>query len=396
MSEAESSHQPDDFADTFGEPIRHVLDITTWNDGHDLATLYDKLNQMVAESIAQDNRTRESIRQLILPRLRDGSDRFAPPNAGLYKITPKQIAEIHRGLLFNGATECCDGTVAAHDSLLLTVVQIGISLVAYQGGQGTWVQRLYRRDLHAQHPDPMEEAMALLARRSKADDTGDDDESSPLNSLMRRTLMEYAERAALTNLSSALWRMGHGSPVPTGMLLVTGPGTKDLLNAGMATLRKLLLEHKRFVYVVSEPADRFLLTLGNALHPLEFAVTETLGRQFERLQLVQSRRAGAERSEVVAFMQEVGPEVVTGVYRAGLHAPPRVFYAHRDFACEAAALAIADSVLQPYRGFPMLIDLADILCGNVFDQASFKGTIQNAYARAGEPMRYLGERETRA
>lgn len=95
-------------------------------------------------------------------------------------------------------------------------------------------------------------------------------------------------------------------------------------------------------------------------------------------------------------MQEVGSEVVTGVYRAGLHAPARVFYTHKDFACEAVALAIADSVLQPYRGFPMLIDLADIVCGNTFDQASFRGSVQNAYAQAGEPMRYLGERETRS
>ncbi len=395
MSEADSPNQTDAFADAFGEPIRQVLDIATWNDGHDLAKLYDRLNQMVAESIAQETRTRESIRQLIIPRLRDGSDRFAPKNAGLYKVTTEQIAEIHCGLLFNGATECCDGTVAAHDSLLLTIVQIGLSLVAYQGNQGTWVQRLYRRDLHAQNPDPMEEAMALLARRGKSDDTGGEGDSGPLNRLVRRTLMEYAERAALANLSTALWRMGHGNPVPSGMLLVTGPGTKDLLNAGMEALRKLLLGHKRFVYVVSEPADRFLLTLGNALNPLEFAITETLAHQFTKLQLIQSRSAGAERSDVVAFMQEVGPEVVTGVYRAGLHAPPRVFYAHRDFACEAAALAIADSVLQPYRGFPMLIDLADILCGNIFDQASFHGTVQNAYARAGEPMRYLGERETR-
>ena len=396
MSEADPSNPSDAFADAFGEPIRHVLDLHTWNEGHDLATLYERLNQAVAESVAQEKRTREPIRQLILPRLRDGSDRFAPRNAGLYRVTTEEIAEIHRGLLFNGATECCDGTIAAHDSLLLTVVQIGLSLVAYQGSQGTWVHRLYRRDLQAHSPDPLEEAMALLARRGKSDDTGDDAESGPLNRLVRRTLMEYAERAALANLSSALWRMGHGNPVPSGMLLVTGPGTKDLLNAGMETLRKLLLGHRRFVYVVSEPADRLLLTLGNALYPFEFAITGTLSGQFERLQLVQSRRAGAERSEVVAFMKEVGPEVVTGVYRAGQHAPPRVFYAHRDFACEAAALAIADSVLQPYRGFPMLIDLADIVCGNVFDQASFHGTVQNAYARAGEPMRHLGERETRA
>ena len=44
----------------------------------------------------------------------------------------------------------------------------------------------------------------------------------------------------------------------------------------------------------------------------------------------------------------------------------------------------------------MLIDLADTVCGNVFDGASFRGSVHDAYAAAGEPTRYLGERETRA
>ena len=394
MSKADSSHPPDAFADAFGEPIRHVLDLNTWNEGHDLATLYDRLNQMVSESVAQEKRTRDPIRQLIFPRLRNGNDRFAPKNAGLYKVTPEQIAEIHRGLLFNGATECCDGTIAAHNSLLLTVVQIGLSLVAYKGSQGTWVQRLYCRDLQVHSPDPVEEALALLERRSKPGDTEDGEERAPLNRLLRRTLMEYAERAALANLSSALWRMGHGNPVPLNLLL---PSTPELVRAGVEAMQALLLDHRRFVYVASDPADRLLLTIGNALNVLEFAIVGTLESQINAEKLAASQSGHPrERDLIQAFVRAVGPEIVSGVYRAGLNAPARVFYAHRDFACEAAALAIADSVLQPYRGFPMLIDLADIVCGNVFDQASFHGTVQNAYARAGEPMRYLGERETRA
>lgn len=397
MSEQTNAHNaPDEFAASLGESMESVLDLSTWHNGVDLATLYATLNQMVAESVEQAKRTRNPLRAAIFPHLRNSGDRLAPKNAGLYKVTPEQIAEIHCGLLFNGATECCDGTVAAHNSLLLSVVQIGFALVAYQGSQGTWVHRLYRRDLCARYPDPMQEALELLKRRGRRDSDDAEETNDPLSRLIRRTLMAYAERAALADLSTARWRMGHGNPVPTDMLLVTGSGTKALLQSGMEVLRRLLLQHRRFVYVTSEPADRLLLTLGDALDPLEFVIFGTLAQQFERLQLIESRRAGAERAEVTTFMKEVGMEVVFGAYRSGLHAPARVFYAHKDFACEAAALAIADSVLQPYRGFPMLIDLADIVCGNVFDQASFNGSVQNAYAQAGEPMRYLGERETRS
>jgi hypothetical protein len=394
--ETDPQNTTDEFAAALGEPMEQVLDLNTWHAGADLARLYAALNQAVAESVEQEKRTRDPIRAAIIPRLRDGSDRTAPENAGLYRVTPEEIAEIHCGLLFNGATEACDGTVAAHDSLLLSIVQIGFALVAYQGSQGTWVQRLYRRDLRARYPDPVQEAMELLKRRGLRGADNVEEPNDPLSRLIRRTLMEYAERAALADLSTARWRMGHGNPVPTSMLLVTGGGTKALLQSGMEVLRRLLLQHRRFVYITSEASDRLLLTLGNALHPLEFAIVGTLADQFERLKIIQSRQAGAERAEVVAFMQEVGPEVVTGVYRAGEHAPPHVFYAHKDYACEAAALAIADSVLQPYRGFPMLIDLADILCGNAFDQASFTGTVQNAYAQAGEPTRYMNERDTRS
>ena len=57
---------------------------------------------------------------------------------------------------------------------------------------------------------------------------------------------------------------------------------------------------------------------------------------------------------------------------------------------------MADSVLQPHRGFPMLIDLADLVCRTTFDGGSFVGLVHSAYAAAGAPVRYLGERETRS
>ena len=52
---------------------------------------------------------------------------------------------------------------------------------------------------------------------------------------------------------------GHGNPVPITMMV---PTTPELLRAGIAALRRLILDHRRFVFVASEPADRLLLTLG--------------------------------------------------------------------------------------------------------------------------------------
>jgi hypothetical protein len=101
------------------------------------------------------------------------------------------------------------------------------------------------------------------------------------------------------------------------------------------------------------------------------------------------------KSTTQAFVEELGPQIVIGLYRASAQAPVRLFYAHRDFACEAAVIAMADSVLQEHRGFPMLIDLADAVCRATFGSETFNTLIQQAYAESGAPFRYLGERETR-
>jgi len=389
-----SSFVQDDITAALGEPLSAVLDMGTWHDGQDLARLYDDLRRVVAERVEQERRTSAPVRGLVFGRLREARDRLAPRASGVYQLTEAEVKAVHAGLLFNGGTECCDGTVAIHDSVALAIVQIGVSLVAYRGGQGAWVQRFYRRDVSARYDDPVEEALALLERRARPDS---DERGQPFARLFGRALMEYAERAALSDLSAAVWRMGHGSPVPLTMLI---PTTPDLLQAGLAVLRRLILEQRRFVYVASDPADRLLLTIGHALLPLEYAVVHTLehqygDRQLHRLETTE-RGHPREAALVQEFLRQVRGEVAVGVFRAGEHAPPRVFYAHQEHIHQAAALAVADAVLQPLRGFPMLIDLADLVCRNTFDSGSFRGTIYDAYAAAGEPTRFLGERETRS
>ena len=95
------------------------------------------------------------------------------------------------------------------------------------------------------------------------------------------------------------------------------------------------------------------------------------------------------------FGHDLGPRIVKGVFRASELCPAQMFYAHEECAHEAALIALADSVLQEDRGFPMLIDLADTLCGATFGRETLLGSTQTAYAEAGEPFRYLTERQTR-
>jgi hypothetical protein len=392
--------EADQFQAAFGEAVENPLDIDTWQLGDDLAAMYAALEQQIAQAVEQEGRIHERIRSELFPAVFTHPQ--APQQAGCYKVDVATLERIHRGLLFNGGVEACDGTSLVHDTLPMTIAQIGVSLVSYQGNQGTWVHRLYRRDLRVGGLDPIEEAMALLERRRRRDSTDAQSTRDRLSDFTQRGIMEYAERAILLHKSEATWRMGHGHPVPyellTGGGLVVG-GDMPLLRYSMKMWRELLMQHRRWVFVTSAPSDRVLLTLGDALHPLEFALVGTPLQSMRDIaagHLPAGRDGKGLKGEVQAFVEELGPQIVIGLYRASAQAPARLFYAHRDTACLAASIAMADSVLQEHRGFPMLIDLADTVCRSTFGSSTFRGFIQQAYTEAGAPFRYLGERETRS
>lgn len=380
------------FVRQFDEPLERVLDLDTWSTGVDLDRLYARLDQEVRTALNQDGDHREAIRRVVFPRL--AQRRTLAEGAGVYRATQEEIRRVHHGLLFTGAVEAADGTVALHDTLPLTVAQIGVGLVSYRGDQGTWVHRLFRRDVRARaSDDPGEAAWELLeARRHRS--TREQDDSDPLNRLARQGLMSYAERAVLLRKSSARWRMGHGHPTPVELL--TGSESEEFLDASLAVLRGLIDDHRRFVFVPSSAANRVWFTLAAALEPLEYAIIET---QEERLlDLVESQRRrqyGPIPRKARQFVEEAGSKLVLGIYRASRLAPGQLFYAHADHAHEAALIAMADSMLHEHRGFPLLIELADTVCSAHFSAASFAAGVEASYAAAGAPYRYLHERSTR-
>jgi len=382
-----------EFEAAFSEPLSQTLDLDTWHPGADLPRLYRRLQDEVADAVRKEAQYLKEIRRVVFPRLRNRPS--APKDAGVYSLTTGQVEAVHRKLLFNGAVEACDGTVSGQDTLPVTITQIGVCLVSYRGDQGSWVHRLYRRDLRASGANPVDETLELLDRRRARGGQDQPSIRDRMSDLARRGIMAYAERAVLLDRSSATWRMGHGNPV--AYELVTGSGMPELLRASLALLRRLILDHKKFVFVPSAPRRRELLTIGNALNPLEYAIVDTIAEPLGRI--VSGHYRGQEWGELgkdaESFAKECGPQVVMGLYRASRLSPCQMFYGHVEHAHEAAIIAIADSLLQEHRGFPMLIDLADGLCRTTFGSDTFSASAQLAYAEAGEPFRYLAERKTR-
>jgi hypothetical protein len=390
----------DAFQASFGESIDNIFDLNKWYTGEALTNTYERLDNELREVVKRENRTREQIRKDIFPRV--FTRKNAPKGAGYYQATVSQIADMHSGILFNGAVEACDGIAVAHDSLAMTIAQMGVALVAYNGNQGTWLQRLYRRDLRVQSSDPLNDIIDLLDRRWQGAGDEAQDRRDRLSDLSRSGILYFGERATLLERSKALWRMGHGIPVPfdllTGAGLVisetkNGVKTNDmpLLRQSMRVLRSLLGDYQRWVFVSKKLSDRVLLTFGDALRPLEYAIVDSPYETMLRIASANHpRRTGLQR-DALNFVEDIGKNIVTGVYRASRTVPPCVFYAHKNFAHQAALLAMADSVLQEHRGFPLLLDLAKMICKTTFGAEAFNATIQQAYIDAGLPYRALDE-----
>jgi len=378
-----------EFHSSFGETLDQALDLNTWHRGEDLSHLYGRLEQEIAEAVKQEDELRERVRRIVFPRLeaRPG----APKGAGVFQAQIADIEKTHRGLLFNGQVEACDGTSAPFDTLPITIVQIGVCTVSYSGDQGSWVHRLYRRDLRLGGTDPVEETLDVLEQRQKRSGYDSTSRKDKLSELARRGVMTFAERSVLMNMCQAPWRMGHGNPTPYELL--TGSGMKELLEKSIPVLTALV-KHRRFVFIPSSASDRLALTIGNALRPLQYAIIDTLEDNIVRLADTGKYWPGYDK-RVRDFGREHGRNIVKGVFRASELAPAQMFYAHADCAHEAALIALADSVLQDDRGFPMLIDLADTLCRTTFGRETLVAPTQTAYAEVGEPFRYLTERQSR-
>jgi hypothetical protein len=390
------------FRAQFDEDLSRVLDLDTWRPGGDLAQEYPRIERQVREALAQEDEVQRWTRMHIFPKLFEPVP-GGPPNAGVFRADWDVLQGIHRGLLFNGGVEACDGTVQVHDTLPLTIYQVGVSLVSYRGDRGTWQQRLFRRDLLERGAQEAE-VLRFLEERARRAALNHATPSDRLGELARNTVMQYAERAILRYRSNAVWRMGHGNPITYELL--TGADLLELMVAGTRVLRELIEGHRKFVFVASEPREQVLLTIGQALPPLHYAIFCTLEERL-RAWFHQSRFTleapegllwDGERIPaaewIPRFLERVAAQVVVGVYRATRTAPPQLFYAHVDHAHLAAHIVLADSMFQEQRGFPLLIDLAHHVCQAVFS-GSLRYLTETAYAAAGAPWRYFSERTTR-
>jgi len=385
------------FEDQFDENILQTLDVERWRLGNDLDHEYQRIEREVREAEKIETARDKQIREELLPRLSALPN--MPKNAGKHEATPENIASVHRGLLFNGGVEACDGTIQIHETLPLTIYQIGVSLVSYRGDQGTWGQRLFRRDLRQKGVD-VEEMMQFLERRAKRDSSARMPGQDQLGELVQKAILDYAERAILLRRSEAAWRLGHGNPVTYELL--TGGGNLELMVEATRVLRELVEVQQKFVFVAGEPREALFRTIGQALRPMEYAIIGTLDERLdswlhqERFKIGVSTRLMWDEELITPaewiprVIERVASKIVVGLFRPTILAPAQSFYAHIDHSDIAGHIALADSMLKE-QGTSTLLEMAHRVCASVFGD-SLEALAESAYIAAGAHNRFLGGR----
>ncbi|RKH08921.1 hypothetical protein D7V97_18070 [Corallococcus sp. CA053C] len=379
----------EDFRGSFREELSRTLNLETWAEGLDLQAIMQRYREEIGGAMRKEDQLRSVIRQELLPKLKTRP--HAPEGAGLYRMSPEELTAIHDGLLFAGQVEAVNGISVTHETLPLDITQLGIAAIGYGGTSGTFSQRLFRREVTVDAPDPYQEAAAYIEMRQNRSHPGRNGPDS-LSRLARRGIRAYAERAILVEKLKAEWRMGQGNPITHE--LITGSGYTGLLTASIEMLTRLMEEHPRFVFVSARMEDRGFLTMGHSLDAGEFVILESMERagrdilegwQYDADGLLLARE----------FVKKYCHQVVMGLFRASNNAPPRIFYAHVKHAHMAACVAIADSVLRPEQGFPMLLDVAEATCRSAFGEDGFQGLVQDAYAQADVRLQYFNGRKPR-
>lgn len=370
-----------EFKDAFGENIQETLDVqNTWDLGPGLERTIRSLHSNVGDGVEGANKAAALLRATSLAEL--GLTDPGIPELGLYRIRAGELSAVRDGLLFHGDVEAVNGRMVEYRTLPVGIIQFGIAAVSYRGATATFSQRLFHKEL-SNRPLVATEELTRLLQQILAREADSED----LPSLVRRAIHSYAQRAILTDVCRAEWRMGEGSPCPYELL--TGSFQMRLLRSSLQVLRRLIGEHQKFVFVGGPPSDRARLIIGHSLKPGELMILDSLRDRC--LQVVEHARYDPEsRREATAFAEEYGSQVLMGIFRASALAPPQVFYAHRRHFYVAGAIALADSVLRQERGTPVLLDVADISCQGMFGEEGLFGLVRDAYVRTKGGLEYVG------
>jgi hypothetical protein len=310
-----------------------------------------ELEQDVAK-LAEENRT-----------IRKEARKMLQAEFPLTKVTEKDLNWAEEQLF--GESVCAiDGTHALYPMLSGIRCQIGVAATSYRNRRTEGVVFVSEQQIKSEDTT----VLGILKRRKSGEKV--------ISRLLIRAIMFYMERAKALERREP-WIMFNGPLVPYE--LRTGLGSFRALDPCL-TICERVIDRETVVGVIADTTDDELLSLGLAMEPGEYVRVRSYKVDLDEY-LESSGLRGNDRARMGGFSDHYGVKVDVGIYRAGARA--YLFQAHADYFDEAAKIVMRDSMFQPLRSYPLLIDYADALCSRMLSSSDFRRQLDFKLAKHG-------------
>jgi hypothetical protein len=281
------------------------------------------------------------------------------------------IQEKVKADLMSGQVVGVDGTCADCDLIAGFQARIAIVAVNYKNNRAEYVSYISEPFIDYAI-ESVKGALEFLRKKG----TG----QQGLTSAHIRAIMLFKERDFALSRPEK-FKMVQGDILPYE--LRTGQGRLRGLRSCLSLGRKLLNE-QNIVAVQATTNKQELRWIGNALKPGEYVKLYDYARLLDAYlhgdDFTQPAHFNDEDTRMFdEFNEEVRTKFSVGVYKAKNRA--YVFYAPTTNFDLLANLILLDSRFQPLRGFPLLLDYADIICSKLFAAGDFGRTIEFKLAK---------------
>jgi len=277
------------------------------------------------------------------------------------RCAPQEL-DCAQDILMGGRVAAIDGTHAVFPMLSGVCCQIGVATTSYENKKAVGALIVSEQQVSGDETS----VLGILKRRKKS--------QKIISRMLIQAVMFYMERQKAVERDEE-WLMFNGDLVPQP--LRTGIGSFRALDPCLDICRKCMAREK-IIGVLANSTDSELLSLGLALEPGEYIALRSYKEDLDEY-LESAGLRGNDRAIMQDFNATYADHYVVGVYRAGAKA--YVFQAHRDFFDQAAAIVIRDSMFQPLRAYPLLIDYADALCSTLMSSSEFIRMIECKLAK---------------
>lgn len=298
--------------------------------------------------------------------IRTKSRKYLEDNFLIKKVSQDQLQKAE-DLLFGSMVCASDGTYATVDLSTTGIKgQIGIVTTSYVNKRTDYVSYFFEPLVTISEKEFTD---VLTARRKMS-------ESEGISSSHIKSIMLFMERQKILEREEP-WKLVNGDIFPYE--LRTGQGRLRGLKACL-DLGRRILNCPTFIGVTANSKDRVLNTLGRGLNAMEYVDIKSYKDEIDHF-LENAHFNESDMAMSQEFAKTYGNNFRVGLYKIARR--PYIFFAHRDKFDDAASIVMRDSLFQPTRGYPLLIDYADSICTRLVAASDFKKQVNYKLAKHG-------------